>query len=1264
MAQSGHSRVKRLGMASMATWVWLCLPACDVDLGARQPLQGASFGAIVFREACQRVTYSAELAERTAAEEHPLDVSGSGSRALCRGAVAPGSNAAPTVQALFSQRENIILGVDTGLPNQPEDLPTALDGYLRAIHPLQDDGTLKALVLGTAEVLTKSAADAEVVTGLAHLGHLGGIRPAATASGLVRAFATAPGLDEFMQASLPLLDKGGAADSVFAAFLQASSFELGHLEPSGEDSTSHERTPWLLRHLLSATHPDLGTQHHLPIALRDPRGLPLLADIVAPYTLDRGTGLAVADPAGYFLSAAGQRIPYVPPLPEPGTAAVGSRDALGRALRLDGKLLYQYADLDGSLLFGGLAEFQKLLDDAPSRMGGSPRDMLFGMLQGVSLLAGTRALQTKSRGSDSISYQGFDPASSLVLDLFHGLAQLLRFSPSSAGQDLTDILRAARTLLATPAYESPLGRVVRALLGAADAAKLPAYDAAKIPADSTLYDDLVPIIKRLFTVDDGQLAEDLFIAMGDAHVKNLGLIVAQLADERGYFFMRQVNETAGLANLPRSCVPPASEDVNGLLPCGIIGDFGHKPDRSAEDSDVTIDWRAKKTDDARNNRSVLQRLLHLVADANRGRPFCNGRSAQFFLGDFPGECDMFQIDNVARFFLLSMASQALRERSDTYAKPAASFRAAIENGRDCRGVSLDPQAAMKCTKLLQYVPDGASGDRALSGLFNLTGFGRYPDPAPAARAIFMDLSAPAGGGQLTAQQVLFNFVKDTAGRYKVDAADPDNRKFRDGEGIDRLFIDEHNGVLFALEKVHGPANFSDGSANPYSSDNFYDAMRPLVDAFAKHAECAARDAGGTCSQWQNATQILADALTVLHRHYPSLRSQVFQRGFLASYGPAVKPDQAQSYEPLLAKVMDGDLVPAIADLVPILDRLTVDGLAGSRRVLPIAVQLGGFVFGVTGPALFYRDPRKVALRNDGQPAGPVTAYYLVADAFRKKHAIFSRPENQAIKNSWDSARSDAVDVLMKVSAMPDGMGGFTYRFDDPRLRPMGTLLLDFFALRVRAHKSDLGGFSDKLDKEMRDITQGPLFAATLDLGVKLSQDTRVRGATYALLRPILDARNTAARDAVAVAVFDAVQLLLDEADVIALGRGLALALDPESGPIRRGITFMRRGRELEQASELVPAPKQVLVRLLGQLYRVDETGLYPMFRLTDAIAEVNRAHGNAQKIGDFTAADYRAVLQSISGFLTSEERGLLRVIDIVRSRCLLGAMERGCPQPQ
>ncbi len=1253
----------RLTSLTLAAALLSCVAACDVDLGPRTVQNGGSFGSIVFREACQRVTYSTELEAHAANTSRLVDASGVTVRALCAGEVPPADTAAPAVRALFGEHDDLVSGVDGALPN--DSMLSSLDGYLQALTPLEDDGTVDQIITRTAALLASFSADPDLIGGLTRLNHSTGIRAPDTAGGVIRAVARAPGLDNLIGASIPLLLSGGAARDPFVALLHGGGFELRHIRADA-DPQSPERTSRLLVNLVLSHRDDLKTNLPLPMALRDFRGLPLFTDIAPPYVKDPATGLARADADGRFTDAAGALIPYVAPLPEPGQKDAISRDSQGRVLRQDGKLLYQYPDLDGSLLMALLTDGNRLF---ATKKAGTDRelDIPFGLLRGASLLLGSRdPAATKTKDNETLTYTGFNAKDATLLDLAHGALAVLRFRTGGApGKEIGDLLQSTQTLLGTPANEGPLSRSLGALLAAADQAKKPIYDNAKLPADSTLYDDLAPILARVFAVPG--LAEDIVAALKDAHGKALGPMTAQLMNDRDDFFMKQ---------------PQTAEDLsNGfIVPTGVIGAFGNPPNRTQPDSDATLDWRNQKTSDPANNRSVLQRLLHMLADSNGRRPLCNGRFASIFGGFviFPGECDMFQLDNLARFFLLSIATPALRMDPATFAPQAASFRAAIQNGFDCRcrpgdpdpkKRCTDPGAGMKCSALLNNVTDNGPGDDFLEGLIRIKGFYRYPDPQPGGRVLFLDLgnatSIPAFAPQ-SAKDVMFNHIQNADLSLSVDPADPDDRKYApdDAQGK-HLYINDHNGVLFALESVRGPAAYSDGTANPFPGDTFYDALRPLVDAFAKHAECFVRDNLGVCTSGQNATQILADAMGILHRHWPSARSRIFGRSFADSYGPLVQPDGAQSYEPLAAQVMAGDLLPATADLSPILTGLTLDGQAGSDKALPLLVKALRFVFDPSmAPAGLYprnQPPTTQALRNNGKPAyddptltqvlgasqaGKWSIYYVLADALKKNRVLFDAPENQAAKDRWNQAVSDAIDTFLAVK-VTDMMGKKTYQFDNPRIRPVSVLLLDFLRTRVAAHAADLPGFSGTLEQDTQDALTGPLAAALVDLGVRLEADDNARRATYTLLQQVLDPAQKDALRAMVAAAADGTQVLLDDADLVPLGKGLSLALDPDKGPVDPVLTLTAKGRALEKKSQdIVIQP--FLPALLGNFYTIGPDGAYPMFRISDAIAEVNRA--TPGQPGSFVREDYRVLLDNVANFLSDQERGLSRFITIIRNR--------------
>src|SRR5262249_4908561 len=121
-----------------------------------------------------------------------------------------------------------------------------------------------------------------------------------------------------------------------------------------------------------------------------------------------------------------------------------------------------------------------------------------------------------------------------------------------------------------------------------------------------------------------------------------------------------------------------------------------------------------------------------------------------------------------------------------------------------------------------------------------------------------------------------------------------------------LFKTVHDKSIMAWETslVTNPA----GKINAaYYNDTFYDAIRPLVDAFAKHDECVSYDKKtGNCLQLQNAAKIFVDMLAMLHEHWGSASSSSFGHPYQSTSRGQIRfahPDNVVSYEPLMSQVL-------------------------------------------------------------------------------------------------------------------------------------------------------------------------------------------------------------------------------------------------------------------------------------------------------------------------------------------------------------------------
>lgn len=1209
------------------------LVGCDVDLGARPPVAERTFGEIVYREACQRVLYTEELAGVRAAGLSAgvtVDVSGVRYRVFCDGrdgaevlgARVPPQEAPTAALALEAQRRVLVRAADGAVP---EPLLRPLQTYLGALLPLQDDGTVRAVVSRGAAALARVASSDEAVAALYRLGWRDGYRPPVMAGALPRALLARPSLDSELGALLPLFVGGAAAGkgtveatarTEWLHLLAAAQAELASTRAlTRAEIASSDRTLRITTRFLLSTSAELqaaAAGRSMPAVLRDVRGLPVLAQspIAAPYVDADADGLPDVDASGRFLGKDQAALPVVSPFPAPDPTAPGqkdlaaARDKDGRALVASGgAALYSYVNLDSTVLGALLRLSAQIL--APER------DLPLRLMSGLAHLLGPRRDARKSyEGGAALSYSGFTPAEGPVLDLAWGVFQILAYSDSgdAKGTDLQRLLGGVQALMR--ANESPVARALQATLQAFDEGKKPEYADAALPETATLFDDLAPLFVRMARVPG--LIPDVIDALNDNRTADLGSMITRLATERGFFYMNQ-------------------DDFDSAKAGAVTGTTGLAVNRALPDSDID-----KNAANPQNNRSIMQRLLHLVHDAN-GLAFCNKKDSRVLLINF-GACELYKIDDLALFYLLSIIGRDIRDNQGLYpaeTRDPANFLNAIQS------------AAFRAAAGLG---DNALGDAILEGSLGGTGipgFTRYPTPQAAARLLFMTPDNPKRA----------SLLKDTTDTGACSPQRPGTLCCNQNHSWGQ----HHDGVLFALERTYA----RDANGQDKAGVTLFSALAPVVSAFARHTECTTYGANGACNNPRTAAKILVDLLATLHRHWPTPQSRFFGM----PYEKQSAPESISRYEPLAARLLapDRDLFAASRDLTRAISATSApDGT-------PLKVVLGNFVRWFFDPArprlggpLRYRDGATTALRGDGQPAfrrggdavlpdvleagasGGVTPYYILADAFRKKRERLA--QDPAARERWSGAVSDLADLMFSAQAQAGQL-----RFKEPRSRPLTLATLDLVRDRVAAHarSGDLAlwargdaATAGSLMNATQDTLTGPLAAGLMDLSGRLAAADGARRALQTLLVATMDESGADPTPLAATAstAADALQLLLDDVDVVPLLNALAPTLDPEAGVADAAAALTRRGRDLD--------PQQVLLTVLKNLVQRDAGGSNALARVVDAVAEINRPQaGTAGLLGKpLSAADYRAVLGVVSGFLSDQERGLTRFLDIVSTR--------------
>lgn len=1195
------------GTAKHLLVLGLCV-GCEADLGKTGRLTTKTLGEVVYREACQRVAYTSQLAEYTAHRREKVDATGVTYRPLCTDGAAPPAESPLVMYAVAAERQNIISAIDAAIP---APLVDDVDAALRAMMPAFEGPSVEAAVDELGHQLRRLSGDAQATAALARLGYRVGFFPSERAGGLLRSLLGTPGLHDALQAVLPVLvdSQPGAMDAPGApslsALVSALRFEMASIaaekKPQAPDRTLH-----LFHRFLFTESQELATlpagQAYYAIQ-RDHRGLPILlgAQFPSPYVDMDKDGYADSNSEGRLIDSKSKPIPFVTPFEVNAfyqKDLAEARDSQGRALvAATSQPLYNYINLDTTVLAALFREFPLLLSEK--------RDIPLRLVEGANFFLGPRKSQKKTT-QESIEYFGFDETQSPLLDIIYGFTQLLTYSDqgSQTGVELNRLLRAFQLLINK--HENSIARNLDAANKAFDEAKKSEYAEAILDDESTLYDDLAPIIVRMLR--NPALIHDLSLALGDPATEDLGQIISLLATDSSQVFMNQDQlDTRGQPS-----------DLSS-----VVGENGkRKVNPKLADSDFD-----KNPNNPSNNRSVLQRVLHIVHDANQS-PFCNKDGAyinikiviDIKIAGPAKPCTLFQLDDLALYYLLSIASESVRVRD-----PYTNFINAITNP------TLKTQAqALDALGLLD-------------NLIGIPGFGKYPTPAMLARVLFQENSRRA------------EFFKTT---LDFGACNP----VRPGTLCSNQHLEwqkYYDGALFSLESIHP----RDARGNLKHNVNFYTAFRPIVDAFAKHDECIQTDAIGSCVKWRNAGQILVDFLSVLHRHWPTAKSTFFNS---PGYEPQQQFSGLSKYQALIAKLLaSGDLWNSSRALAYTLANNVLDD--GSS--LPLSFVLARFVrfffdpgaARMAGPLVF-RDGQTQALRNDGKPtfsptgdkvildvlpknvAGQVTPFDLLAAAYRNKQA--RAKQNEALAQRWQDAVGATADLYL--TARTPGPG--TYRLATPRLRVLADAGLSLLRDRVAAHGAarDVGVWVNaKLFPDVKGALTGPLGAAILSVLNELAQKPEAKAQLSRLLVSFLADPGPGSPDAARFSALlyttaDAVQLLADDQDLVPV-------LRPASGFLSDQVVggflgVLRRGLPVDS--------KRTFLTVAERLFVPERRGLTPAFLLSDAIGEINRYLAGDPVVlhQSFGPADYQMLLATAGQFMSDERRGLRRVLDIVNTR--------------
>ncbi len=1139
-------------------------PGCAPDLDTtRESVDQGTFGQTLVTLICKRMAYVDDLNDG----DNRVDVSGSEYREVCRNGAQPPADAPGEIQAIQAQRVELAAAIDL---MWPEPLLDDVQAYATSPEFLAvyDDGTITAAVLALRDMLLELAPRSDMAAAFERLSQRPGYIP--ESDGVLASLLSAPQLPDVLLHTSGELAPGGGAHAALVLSAKGAALELKNLENA--DVTDPERFGRLASDFLLAERVEFGTETPLVVVARDHRGVAEIAKpdgvtLPAPFVDSDGDGLADADDFGRYVDASGAEIVVPTPLPdkdEPDPEGT-VRDDLGRVVadEASGALLYRYIDLDRTVLGNALVDAGPLLDPA--------QHIGLDLIRGLPPLLGARAEVTRSYDNgESFTYQGFDSDSSAALDLAHAGLSALR----DPGIDGT--LGMAETLMRD--HTSETAQLIEAVI---DVLGIPddlgeLGDRASLEGDSALLDDLVPVLQRL--LETPGLLEDLMVALEDPRVKQLGPYF------RDYMkFADQFDYDVDDPNLP--VVYTGTKEV--------ATEFRTEVDRGQLDSGF--------------NRSIFQRVLHLLADTN-GKELCTKDGAQFIVDgssfgpEYSGRCSVLQIPDLAVFYVQSL----------TYARDAnGEFFVRLKN--------IDPTINDK-------VCDNSAGENGTGTL----------EPIRKGRLVFDWIDGSQAGDILdaAANDELLELALEIPGFSHCPSPQALNRL---------LFLNPPPEALASL--IETPTNhFEDelaalhaGSLPGWELGEFYDLIQPLAQPFADH----------------DAEKIFVDLLTVLHNHWPSRDSADHQQddpdGRAYAYASNVV-----SFEPIVVEALDRGLVfDALAETAPALNALTVDGT-------PTADILRGAGTYLLTPRedLTTRAGATSVTRPNGAAATPLAPWMLLAESLSASLDTIDADGERGV--AFGDAVWNAVDIFARAEPNPDFDPDApvdpdadpipAWQFVNPRLRGIALAGIDLLRARIAAH--DLAAdrdlwLSQELPADLEDLLTNPLVAGSSDLITALDQNPMARAALEGMIFHALDReRDPAAFAAMTATLADAGQLvLLDDGDIVPIGSALGDVLDPDRGWLDPVLALTGATGQADTGG--------VLATTIRNLVATNADGDLVVSDVIDGVCEVHRARPFDDLGQPLATDDYEAVFRSVAGFLEDEQRGLLKFVAIIQGRNLL-----------
>ena len=638
------------------------------------------------------------------------------------------------------------------------------------------------------------------------------------------------------------------------------------------------------------------------------------------------------------------------------------------------------------------------------------------------------------------------------------------------------------------------------------------------------------------------------------------------------------------------------------------------------------------------NRSMMERALLLIHDAKSAKA-CNkngakvkadlfGLTVNWPLSGSYTECELFEIDDLASFYLDSL----------------------LDAAHPKRGVlNLKSNALNDILAFLGNV--GQSPDTLFESSSGLDGMTLHPTPQALNRLVWFGTSSDQWGAlpdfdalnQGTKTESFIHALMEPAG----SSVCPPNAN---GVGAcptqdDLLRLRDRNSI-FTWERF-----------------GFYAYLRPMLTAFV-NSGCNA-DVSFCDPTNLSGENMFIDIVDTLYRHYPGQDHgpECNSQGNPKTNKKYCSAAGINRYEPILQKSLKTDLMPALHEFAIAahdVSKITIQ--RGPKKGQTLS---GAEVLELTTKILFSQDyaqsvqmrdrnGQKAAKWTDGTSQAQLTGFNLFTDALHKIDTSFAaNGEDGALRQKmWKRGRSQLVDGFLAVQG-----NGAAAHFKSKGTVPILVALLKLVRQQLNANcPTRENGVECKWAKvdfgqKLADTISGPLFASMVDMTESVRQDDGARREMERYLAYLLaSASDGDTLQATLASMVDVMQVLTDDAKLSPIIRAAAVAAKPQ-GETDPGCAD-RTIRVLKALTADKYDPYHALDPILRNLVTPIDDGagstLSPIEIIMDSIADIDRQDPSVED--PLAPADYALILGNVRDFMTDKNRGLEQFYSIIQKR--------------